>query len=170
VLKRLLPLTLTGLIIAVDQLTKWLALSLLPYGRPVTAVGEVARFVLVTNRAIAFSIGRSLGEPGRILIALVFPIAVMGVVTYYLLFGKELTSTQRWLLAAILGGGLGNLVDRIFRSGAVVDFVQLKVYGLFGLDYWPVFNAADATVVVGGLLLLIMYIITGSKVRHEQES
>ncbi|HOX92234.1 MAG TPA: signal peptidase II, partial [Spirochaetales bacterium] len=56
-------------------------------------------------------------------------------------------------LAGIIGGGMGNILDRIFRADGVVDFLSVKFYGLFGLERWPTFNVADATVVVCGILL-----------------
>ena len=58
----------------------------------------------------------------------------------------------------IVGGGLGNLVDRFFRKEGVVDFIDVKFYGLFGLERWPTFNVADSAVVVCGILLIISFI------------
>jgi signal peptidase II len=75
---------------------------------------------------------------------------------------KELTTFQRWTVAALIGGGAGNIIDRIFRSDWVVDFISLKVYGLFGFERWPTFNVADSTVVVAGILLIIS-ILFGKK-------
>jgi signal peptidase II len=67
------------------------------------------------------------------------------------------------VLAAVLGGGLGNYVDRIFRRGEVVDFIDFKFYGIFGLQRWPTFNLADSTLVVGGILLLASFLFTREK-------
>jgi signal peptidase II len=55
----------------------------------------------------------------------------------------------------IIGGGFGNLIDRFFRPDGVVDFIDVKFYGLFGLERWPTFNVADSAVVVCGSLLFI---------------
>lgn len=55
----------------------------------------------------------------------------------------------------ILGGGVGNIIDRIFRPLGVVDFIDVRFYGLFGLERWPTFNIADSAIVVGGILLII---------------
>ena len=70
----------------------------------------------------------------------------------------------------IVGGGLGNLIDRFFRAEGVVDFIDLKFYGLFGLERWPTFNVADSAVVVCGLLLIISFIITFIKESKESKS
>ncbi len=55
-----------------------------------------------------------------------------------------------------MGGGIGNLIDRIFRSLRVVDFISVKFYGIFGLERWPTFNIADASLVVSGILLAVL--------------
>ena len=58
----------------------------------------------------------------------------------------------------MLGGGLANMVDRVFRPQGVVDFVDVKFYGLFGMERYPTFNVADSSVVVGGILLLVTFL------------
>ena len=73
----------------------------------------------------------------------------------------------------IVGGGFGNLIDRFFRAEGVVDFIDVKFYGLFGMERWPTFNVADSAVVVCGLLLVISFIITSvkeSKTSKEEKS
>jgi signal peptidase II len=159
--RRLLPLALTAGVVAADQVVKALVVRLLPYGRPVPVIGEFLRFTHVTNTAIAFSIGRGLADPARLLLSLVVPVLVMALLLGYFLLGRDLSRAQRWLLAAILGGGLGNIVDRLFRHQAVVDFVDVKFYGLFGLERWPVFNLADSTVVVAGIALMVSFLFGG---------
>ena len=59
----------------------------------------------------------------------------------------------------IAGGGLGNLIDRFFRAEGVVDFIDIKFFGLFGLERWPTFNVADSAVVICGILLVISFIV-----------
>ena len=63
----------------------------------------------------------------------------------------------------IAGGGFGNLIDRFFRAEGVVDFIDVKFYGLFGMERWPTFNVADSAVVVCGILLIISFIVTSIK-------
>jgi signal peptidase II len=62
-----------------------------------------------------------------------------------------------------VGGGLGNVIDRIFRSEGVVDFLSFKFYGLFGFERWPTFNVADSSVVVCAVLLVISTILVDSR-------
>jgi signal peptidase II len=161
--ERLLPLSLTAGIIAVDQVAKAFVVHYLPYGRPVPVIGQFLRFTYVTNTAIAFSIGRGLADPARLVLSMIIPLLVMALLLVYFLIGQDLTRAQRWVLAAILGGGLGNHLDRLFRGRAVVDFVDVKFYGIFGLERWPVFNVADSTVVVAGIILLASYLISSAR-------
>ena len=163
--KKLLPLVVTGGVILVDQLTKMLAVRFLPYGRPLPVIGEFLRLTYVTNPGIAFSIGSNLEGPGRVLLALVLPLAVLAALLYYFFFARDITPGQRWILASVLGGGLGNYLDRLFRKDGVVDFIDFKFYGIFGLTRWPTFNVADATVVVAGILLVLSLIIAEARRR-----
>jgi signal peptidase II len=168
--KKLLPLVLTGGIILLDQIVKWLVSRTLPYGRPVRIIGDFLRFTFVQNPALSFSIGRGFGDTGRIILTMVLPMLVVAFVLYYFLAGKDITQGQRWILAAIMGGGLGNQVDRYFRPEGVIDFIDFKFYGIFGFERWPVFNVADSTVVVAGIALLISYLVRGVKEKNEQKS
>jgi signal peptidase II len=160
---KLLPLVLTAGVILVDQLVKWIVTRTLPYGRPVEVIGDFLRLVYVQNPNIGFSIGRSLGGGGRFVLARLLPLIVSGILLVYYLVGKDITRFQRWVLAAVLGGGLGNYVDRIFRHGEVVDFIDVKFYGILGMQRWPTFNLADSTLVVGGILLLASFLFTREK-------
>jgi signal peptidase II len=160
---KLLPLVLTAGVILADQLVKWIVTKTLPPGRPVEVIGDFLRFVYVQNPNIGFSIGRTLGGGGRFVLARLLPLIVSGVLLVYFLVGRDISRFQRWVLAAVLGGGLGNYVDRIFRRGEVVDFIDFKFYGIFGLQRWPTFNLADSTLVVGGILLLASFLFTREK-------
>ena len=168
--KKLLPLVLTGGIVLVDQIVKWVVSRTLPYGRPVQIIGDFLRFTFVQNPALSFSIGRGFGDTGRIILTMVLPMLVVAFVLYYFLAGKDVNQGQRWILAAIMGGGLGNQVDRYFRPEGVIDFIDFKFYGIFGFERWPVFNVADSTVVVAGIALLVSYLVRGVKEKHEQKS
>ncbi|MBR6583864.1 MAG: signal peptidase II, partial [Treponema sp.] len=100
------------------------------------------------------------------------PIIVMVMVIVVYLRNNDFTKLQRWCIAGIVGGGIGNLIDRIFRAEGVVDFIDVKFYGLFGLERWPTFNVADSAVVVCGILLVISFIqtiIADSKANKENQ-
>jgi signal peptidase II len=98
------------------------------------------------------------------------PLAVIALLfLYYLLTRDPLTRLQKWTFAALLGGGLGNYVDRIMRPEGVVDFLDVKFYGIFGLARWPTFNLADATVVIAGILLFVTFFIPARRPAGETQ-
>ena len=89
----------------------------------------------------------------------IIPLLVIVMVIVVYLRNDDFNSLQRWAICGVLGGGLGNIIDRFFRAEGVVDFIDVKFYGLFGLERWPTFNVADASVVVCGILLVISFAV-----------
>ncbi len=177
---RYLPLVLTAVIIAVDQITKAFIVANVQRiefsGFTVEVFGDFLRIIHTRNLGVAFSIGRALPDGVRRLVFTILPAIVLaGLLAYYVRV-DAFTRFQRWAVAGIIGGGLGNLIDRVFRAEGVVDFVDVKFYGIFGLDRWPTFNVADASVVVCGILLMIGLLFQPpplaaqlSEAEHEQE-
>ncbi len=164
---RLLPLTLSAGIILLDQISKIIVMNTVPRGRVIPVIGDFFRLTFVQNLAAAFSIGRGMAQGTQRLVFSFLPLAVIVLITLYYLFTRdEFTGFQKWCFGALIGGGLGNYVDRIFRPLGVVDFLDFKFYGIFGLERWPTFNLADATVVVSIILLVISFIIP---VKRKQE-
>lgn len=109
----------------------------------------------VRNKAVAFSLGDNLPMSIRPALFIVLPVIVLSAVIVYYFRSKDFTLLQRWAVAGILGGGIGNLIDRIARPDGVVDFISVKFFGIFGLDRWPTFNIADSSVVVCCIILLL---------------
>lgn len=127
---------------ALDQITKHWAVSSLNDGRVVDVLGSL-RFNLSFNSGMAFSQGTGIGPI----------IGVIGMlVVVYLLIGMRRSSVSGAVFVGLVAGGAaGNIVDRLFRGeawlhGAVVDFIDLQ--------WWPVFNIADAAICIGGALLV----------------
>lgn len=158
--EKLLPFILCAVVIILDQITKILVVKNIPvYTIYQSYFGDLLRIIHVRNPGVAFSIGAGWPLLMRKIVFSVLPLVVIGYVFYLVLKSDEFTKLQRWCIAAIVGGGFGNLIDRIFRPDGVVDFVDVKFFGIFGLDRWPTFNVADAAVVVGGIILIISYIV-----------
>jgi signal peptidase II len=139
-------LATAAVVVALDQLAKWWAESALDDGHTIHVIWTL-QFNLVRNPGTAFSLGRSLGP----LLGVLAVVIVLALVR----FGRMVSNLPTALaLGLVLGGAVGNLVDRIFRSGSgflgghVVDFVDFQ--------WWPVFNVADAGIVVGGILLALV--------------
>jgi len=155
----LFPFTLTALIIALDQLSKFLITEFVrPWSVGASFFGDFFRIVRVYNPGIAFSIGHGLSGDVRGVLFGLLPLIVIGVVISVYVRSEDITRFQRWCVAGIIGGGLGNIIDRFFRKEGVLDFLDVKFYGLFGLERWPTFNIADSGVVIcGGLLILSVF-------------
>jgi len=159
---RIMPFLLTTLVIILDQATK--AFVVRNWPRQGTLIKDVFDndFLLlfhVRNKAIAFSIGDGLPEPFRFILFVIVPIVVLVFLTWYYFTTSDFSWLQRWAIAGIIGGGIGNIADRIFRKDGVVDFISVKFYGLFGLERWPTFNVADASVVICCFILLFTMLV-----------
>ena len=154
-----MPFVLTAIILVLDQITKAAIVATverLEYGGPIIEVlGDFFRIIHVRNLGIAFSIGRGLEAEIRRVLFIIIPMAVIAVLLVYYFRTDEFTGLQRWAIAGIVAGGVGNIIDRIFRPAGVVDFLDFRFYGIFGLERWPTFNLADASVVFCGILLMI---------------
>jgi signal peptidase II len=162
---KLLPFILTGLIVLADQAVK--AVIVLNWPQEHTLIKDVfgndfLRFYHVRNNAIAFSLGHNLPDFLRPPLFIILPLIVLGFLLWYYFTSSDFRPVQRWAVAGIIGGGMGNILDRIFRPDGVVDFISVKFYGFLGMEYWPTFNIADASVVVCCLLLLVS-ILASSK-------
>jgi signal peptidase II len=160
--RTLLPLLLAPLIVLLDQATKLLILHTMRVGQIIEVWGNFLWLWHVRNTAMAFSLGIGLPPGARTILFAVLPVVVLAGILVFYLRSKDLTTFQRLCFAAILGGGVGNLIDRLFRPDGVVDFVSVRFYGLFGLERWPTFNLADSSVVVAGLALLVSFVKEGS--------
>ena len=157
-----MPFALTSFIVILDQITKAFIVSNWP--RIGTLIRDVFNndFLLiyhVRNPVIAFSIGNNVPEQYRFVLFVIMPLAVLAFLVVYYFRSPEFTILQRWAIAGIIGGGIGNIIDRIFRPEGVVDFVSVKIYGLFGMERWPTFNIADSSVVICCLILFVSMII-----------
>ena len=141
-------LTVAGsvaVVLVLDQLSKRWAVDRLKGQVPIDVVWTL-RLNYAENTGMAFSKGSGSGR----FIALV----VVAIVVVLLVVARRMTSwLQLVLVGVVIGGALGNLLDRIFRAGSgfltggVVDFIDVQ--------WWPIFNVADAAVVVGGIALAL---------------
>ncbi|TLF81048.1 signal peptidase II [Nocardia cyriacigeorgica] len=157
-----LLLVIAAVLFALDLLTKVIVVATLTPGDPVYLIGDVVRLSLVRNPGAAFSMATGMTW----LLTLVAAAVVIGVIR----IGRTLRSLW-WAvgLGMVLGGALGNLVDRLFRSpgplqGHVVDFVAV--------GWWPVFNVADSAIVCGAILLVVLTVFgfepNGTRVGREK--
>ena len=168
---KLLPIILAILVIVLDQISKFLIVKFIPQNTIGTQFfGDFLRIVHVSNTGVAFSVGATWSETIRKLLFSLMPLVVIALVCVVYFRNKDFTKLQNWAIMGIVGGGLGNLIDRLFRAEGVVDFIDVKFFGIFGLNRWPTFNIADSSVVVCGIILLITFIISISKDSKNKEA
>lgn len=166
--KKLLPFILTGLVVLVDQITKAIIVALIPvYTVGANIFGDLLRIVHVANTGVAFSLGDSMPLAIRRILFAIIPLIVIVLVIVVYFRNDEFNSVQRWSICGIIGGGIGNIIDRFFRAEGVVDFIDVKFFGIFGLERWPTFNVADAAVVVCGIILIVSFLITICKEKKD---
>lgn len=135
------------LVVVIDQLLKFMMIKTLVYSESVPIIKGFFSLTLVYNTGAAFGILR-----GKQNLFLILPILTIGLILILYIKSKE---RQKILvpLGLLLGGTIGNLVDRL-RYGFVVDFFDLY----FRSWHWPAFNIADASICFGVLLLFLQVV------------
>jgi signal peptidase II len=134
------------LVVVVDQATKAVIEATMPGKPPIQVIGEWLQITFVLNPGAAFGLGTGM--------TVLFSAIAIGVVVVILRVAQRLRSVG-WAIAlgGILGGAIGNLLDRIFRSpgplrGHVVDWIEVP--------HWPVFNIADSAIVLSAVLMVVL--------------
>ncbi len=142
-------MTLFALGIALaDQLTKYLVVASIPLYGTVEAIPGLFHLTYVRNYGAAFSAMQGM----RWLFVLIFVALTVAILWEYFKSPLPFSRLDRWLVAAIYGGGLGNMIDRL-RLGFVVDMIATDF-----IDF-PVFNVADCFITCGCILLVIRLLL-----------
>ena len=132
------------LIVAADQITKYLVMEAIPLFADVPLLPGVLGLTHVRNEGAAFSSFRGM----QWLFILIFVALTLAVVYEYFKKPMPFTALERWCIAAIYGGGLGNMIDRV-RLGYVVDMLETEFME------FPVFNVADCFITCGCVVLMV---------------
>ena len=139
-------------IVAADQIVKYLVVSGIALHSQVPVIEGVFHLTYVQNDGAAFSILK--GQ--QWLFALIFLLFTAGVVYEYFKKPMGFNTFERWCIAAVYGGGLGNMIDRV-RLGYVVDMIEVEFM------QFPVFNVADCFITCGCFALLISLVFFNRK-------
>ncbi|MEE9494779.1 MAG: signal peptidase II [Gammaproteobacteria bacterium] len=139
--------SLAGLVIVLDQLTKYFANSMLDYGQPLSVLPSF-NLTLLYNRGAAFSFLNDAGGWQRWFFTAIAVVAIVFIVVWIRKLGKHETLLA-FALALILGGAAGNLIDRVL-FGYVIDFIQV----FYSEYFFPAFNIADSAISVGAVFLI----------------
>ncbi|MUH42585.1 MAG: signal peptidase II [Actinobacteria bacterium] len=133
-------------VVLADQLAKWVVVTYREDQSPIAVIGDWVQLAVVRNSGAAFGLGASA--------TVIFSLIAIGVAVVVVRQSRTLTS-KAWAFAlgALLGGAVGNVIDRLTRSpgfgrGAVVDFVDVK--------YFSVFNIADAALTLAAISIAIL--------------
>lgn len=146
------------LVIALDQLTKFLVDYYIPLNSVYFSWGDnFFRLIHVRNTGVAFSLGDSFPDLVRIILFIIIPLLALIFLMILLIQGNKVIRQGKYpflndlAFTLIIGGGIGNIIDRFLRNG-VIDFLDFRFYGIFGLERWPAFNVADSCVFIGFFL------------------
>lgn len=134
------------IVVVLDQITKLAVVESIPILSRRPVIGDIVRLTHIRNSGAVFGIMKGAGTYFTF-----FSIVAASILIMVLFFAKRSSSLVRVSLGLVLGGAIGNLIDRL-RFGAVVDFIDI---GVTENIRWPCFNAADAAITIGVLLLLI---------------
>ena len=170
-------LSITAIVVFFDQVTKILVKGIsipflniniqgMHYAESLDVIGSFFKITFVENPGMAFGI--DVGDTSKLFLSL-FSLAASIGIFYYLYKNPNLRYSVKVALALILGGAIGNLIDRTFYGviynygpifyGKVVDFFNVDFFDftIFGKTYerWPIFNIADSAVTIGVVLILI---------------
>lgn len=144
---------LTAIIIILDQVSKYAAIKYLKHQRPLVIIENFFQLIYVENRGAAFGILQ-----GKRVLFLIITIAVILIISFYLIkYYNQLNPLTRISLAMLIGGAVGNFIDRA-RFGFVVDFISIKLINRYD---FPVFNIADICVVIS--TIFIVYLVLFDK-------
>ena len=133
-----------GAVVLADQFTKALVVANIPLGGHVAFLPGFLDFTYVRNTGAAFSSFEGM----QWLFALIFLVFTLGIIYEYFYKRMPLTGFERWMIAAIYAGGLGNMIDRL-RLGYVVDMIETQFME------FPVFNVADCFITCGCIALFV---------------
>jgi len=136
---------IVAVLVAADQLTKRVVVTHMELNQTIPAVDGLLNWTYILNDGASFGM---LG--GQTVLLLVVTGVVMAVLAFYLYSGRMKHITGKLAALLILAGGIGNLIDRVFNDGKVVDFIDIDPIFSF-----PKFNVADCCVTVGGVLFCV---------------
>ena len=135
----------------IDQFTKYLVLKYIGMGNELEVIPDFLYLHCISNDGVAFGLlSNNIMVIGMISVMLVFVILI-----FFLKFGSNFSNITRVTLALFVGGGIGNVIDRV-RLGYVVDFIDFRAIWVY------IFNFADICVVAGCILLVMSAVITGT--------
>lgn len=146
-MKKILPISL--LLIVIDQVVKILVISKLALQQSITIINNFFNITYVRNTGAAWSI-----LSGNVLLLIMISVLALVTIYYYLIKDKDLNKIDIVSYSMLIGGIIGNLIDRIVH-GYVIDYLDFKIFNY----NFPIFNIADTLIVISIIIIGISLIV-----------
>lgn len=146
-MKKILPISL--LFVVIDQIVKILVISKLALQQSITIINNFFNITYVRNTGAAWSI-----LSGNVLLLIIISVLALVAIYYYLIKDKELNKIDIVSYSMLIGGIIGNLIDRIVH-GYVIDYLDFKIFNY----NFPIFNVADTLIVISIIIIGISLIV-----------
>lgn len=147
--------------LALDIFTKHLVVTNISLHERINVIGSFVQLTLIYNRGGLFGILQGYQQ-----YFLIVSIVVLILLVLFYIFEKNKKPLFCYAMSFIIGGALGNIIDRISGRPGVVDFIYIGVDEIFR---WPAFNVADSVIVIGAILLIIVYFQEEIKQKKKKE-
>ena len=161
--KYFLLFLISGLIIGLDQITKYFICKFLPLYSQIEVIGGFFNIVHVRNSGVAFGLFKRFGSEYRLISMLVIFLIVIFLIFFLVSQIKRGCTLQAFSLSLILGGAVGNLIDRVL-IGEVIDFIDVHWAEVY---HWPAFNVADSAITVGIIFIVFDELFLSRKRKGE---
>jgi len=150
-----------AVVLVLDQATKWYIRQTVKLNESIAVIDSLFNITHVSNKGAAFSLFADSGAALRLPFFL--SVSIVAIIVLILIV-RRVEARQYWLLfglGSILGGALGNFVDRV-RVGEVTDYLDVHWHGY----HWPAFNVADSFISIG-MVILVLYSLLSRPVPHQ---
>ena len=169
-MKKLLKVTFILAVLTInvgcDQISKNIVRKKVDYNERIILIKNHVVLTKIENTGAFLSLGSKLPQPLRNVLLAILPLIALGFMAYYFLTKKELTNLTILGICFIIGGGIGNMYDRIIH-GSVTDFLYID----FVLFHTGIFNLADVSLMIGiGIILYETYIHTNFRLNFQKGS
>ena len=146
-MKKILPISL--LLVVIDQIVKIRVINKMTLQQSIIVINNFFNITYVRNTGAAWSI-----LSGNVLLLIMISVIALGVIYYYLIKDKELNKINIISYSMLIGGIIGNLIDRVVH-GYVIDYLDFKIFNY----NFPIFNIADALIVISIIIIGISLIV-----------
>ena len=162
ILRTLIILTILTSNIGCDQFSKSIVRQRIVYNEKINVIMDYLILTKVENTGAFLSIGHLLPQPLRMLLLTILPLIVLGIALFYLLTKKGLSNLTILGICFVVGGGVGNIYDRLVY-GSVTDFLQMN----FVIVRTGIFNMADVSIMAGMFMILLEAYLKQTKFNYE---